>query len=260
MSSQFPQYQHYLEHGDEFSGGDASGRYTNPVVGESSGSRREPGSVAASGPGRTATAGPASLGLRVSTEERDRAQGFLAEAYADGRLSEWDFDQRLEQVLTATTRRELNGAFYGLVTVPPAGRALGLHPAYRPSLVDHGPEGRFGQTAAGLAHLSGLFTWVFGPLLFHILATPGSYARRESAKAFNFQLVSGGAFLGAGILAAAIGSHAMGSLLGLLWFAWLLLTIIGGAKAFGGQDWKNPVGRAIRWQPMDEGAEKQRRR
>ena len=55
-----------------------------------------------------------SLKMHVTTEQRDRAESWLKEAYADGRISELEFDQRIGQVLTAVTRKELNEAFYGL--------------------------------------------------------------------------------------------------------------------------------------------------
>ena len=70
-----------------------------------------------------------SLKLYVTPEQRDRAETWLKEAYADGRISELEFDQRIGQVLSATTRKELNEAFYGLVQIPTPSRALGIHPA-----------------------------------------------------------------------------------------------------------------------------------
>ena len=73
-----------------------------------------------------------SLKMHVTPEQRDRAESWLKEAYADGRISESEFDQRIGQVLSAVTRKELNEAFYGLVQVPTPSRALGVHPAYQP--------------------------------------------------------------------------------------------------------------------------------
>ena len=71
-----------------------------------------------------------SLSMHVTPEQRDRAESWLKDAYADGRISESEFDRRIGQVLTAVTRKELNEAFYGLVQVPTSSRALGVHPAY----------------------------------------------------------------------------------------------------------------------------------
>ena len=73
-----------------------------------------------------------SLKMQVTPEQRDRAESWLKEAYADGRIGESEFDQRIGQVLTAVSRKELNEAFYGLVQIPTPSRALGVHPAYQP--------------------------------------------------------------------------------------------------------------------------------
>lgn len=59
-----------------------------------------------------------SLGLSITSEQRDRAETLLKDAYADGRIDELEFDNRIDQVLVATTRKDLNEAFYGLVEVP----------------------------------------------------------------------------------------------------------------------------------------------
>ena len=65
-----------------------------------------------------------SLSMHVTPEQRDRAESWLKDAYADGRISEPEFDRRIGQILTAVTRKELNEAFYGLVQVPSSSRAL----------------------------------------------------------------------------------------------------------------------------------------
>ena len=65
-----------------------------------------------------------SLNQLVTDEQRDKAERFLQEAYADGRLNEFEFDGRLEQVMNARTRQDLNTAFYGLVQVSPTSSAV----------------------------------------------------------------------------------------------------------------------------------------
>ena len=103
-----------------------------------------------------------SLQLYVTPDQRDRAESWLKEAYADGRVSESEFDQRIGQVLSAT-RKELNEAFYGLVQgLPTRPRALGVHPAYQP-LVRPETREQAGRGAAGFAHFSLFFIWLFGP-------------------------------------------------------------------------------------------------
>ena len=91
-----------------------------------------------------------SLKMQVTPEQRDRAESWLKDAYADGRISESEFDRRIGQVLTADTRKELNEAFYGLVQIPTPSRALGAHPAYQP-LVRPETREQAGRGAAAVA-------------------------------------------------------------------------------------------------------------
>ncbi|MDO5682687.1 MAG: DUF1707 and DUF4870 domain-containing protein [Propionibacteriaceae bacterium] len=192
-----------------------------------------------------------SLSLAVTHEERDRAERFLADAYADGRLNEFEFDGRMEQVIQAQSRKDLNQAFYGLVDVPSTSRALGLHPAYRPNLVPQNADSRTGRGAAAVAHFSPFFLWIFGPLLVNLIASPGSFAKREAAKAFNFQLISFVGMVGGGILTGIVGDH-LAWMVALGAVAWVVLTIIGGVKAAAGEDWQNPVRKVVRWEVLKE--------
>lgn len=192
-----------------------------------------------------------SLGLGVTDQERDRAERFLADAYADGRLNEFEFDGRMEQVLRAQTRKDLNQAFYGLVDVPPTSRALGLHPAYRPELIRQSADSSTGRATAAIAHFSPFVSWIFGPLVVNLVAKPGSFAKRESAKAFNFQVTSTVFFIVASI-ANGIADDRFGWLLGLAWVAWLVLTITGGVKAAKGEEWQNPVRKVVKHQLLKE--------
>src|SRR4029453_16330106 len=97
-----------------------------------------------------------SLKMQVTPEQRDRAESWLKDAYADGRISESEFDRRIGQVLTAETRKELNEAFYGLVQIPTPSRALGAHPAYQP-LVRPETRDQAGRGAAAGAPLAVFF-------------------------------------------------------------------------------------------------------
>ena len=69
-----------------------------------------------------------------------------------------------------------------------------MHPAYQP-LVRPETRQQAGRGVAGFAHFSVFFIWLFGPGLVFALSSPGTYARREAAKAFNFQLISTIAFV-----------------------------------------------------------------
>lgn len=192
-----------------------------------------------------------SLGLEVTPEERDRAERFLADAYADGRVNEFEFDSRMEQVLRARTRKDLNTAFYGLVDVPSTSRALGLHPAYHPNLVRQDAGSKTGRGVAAFAHFSPFFSWIVGPLLVNLVSSPGSFAKRESAKAFNFQLNSTLLLVVAGI-ANGIADDRFAWLIGVGWIVWFFVTIVGGVMAAQGRDWENPASKVLRLQVLKE--------
>ena len=191
------------------------------------------------------------LQMSVTPEQRDRAVSWLQEAYAEDRIGESELDWRLGQVLEAKDRRELNQAFYGIVEVPVAARALNLHPAYQP-LVRPEVRQQAGRGAAGFAHFSVFVLWLLGPLIVFGLSTPGSYARREAAKAFNFQLLSFLLLAGGAFVSAIIPGDGFNSILGLMGVAWFVLTIVGGAKALQGDDWRNPATRALKLRVLSE--------
>lgn len=180
-----------------------------------------------------------SLSLPVTVPDRDRAEDALKEAYADGRIGEVELDRRLGLVMTATNRRELNGAFYGIAPARPFPPGLPL--TARPR----------GTGLAAVAHFSVFFTWIFGPLLCWAVAGPGSYARREAAKAFNFQVISTVLLVLAGVLGGLVLPTVVDTMLGLGFVAWLVLTVVGGARAASGANWTNPVSRVIRWEVLD---------
>lgn len=182
-----------------------------------------------------------SLGLHVTPEQRERAEHWLAQAYAEGRISEEEFDARIDQVLSAQSRRDLNAAFYGLVPVPAA-------PAASTAIVPR----QGSHLAAALAHFSALFTWLIGPGLFYLLAPSDTDTKREAAKAFNFQLVATLAFIAVGIVAAVIPGDGFNPILGLMWVGWLVLTIVGGIKAARGDGWHNPVTRVAKLKVLPE--------
>ncbi len=195
-----------------------------------------------------------SLKMSVTAEQRDRAEQWLQEAYADGRVSEAEFDARIGQVISAGTRKELNEAFYGLVQPRPeqsgdfGSRSVGTYQGY-----GYVPAPRTESTAMGaLAHFSGLFTWILGPGAVYLLSSPGTATRREAAKAFNFQLIAGLALIIGVVLSAVAPWHILDFVVPLLWVGWLVLTVVGGAKAGQGADWKNPVKSVIKLDVLPE--------
>jgi uncharacterized Tic20 family protein len=192
-----------------------------------------------------------SLKMYVTPEQRDRAESWLQEAYADGRISETEFDSRIGRVISAETRKDLNDAFYGLVQVPTSSRALGVHPAYQP-LVRPEALQQAGRGVAGLAHFSVFFLWLLGPGLFFALSAPGSYVRREAAKAFNFQLISFVSVVVVGIVAGITDWAIFNWVLPFMFLGWFVLTIVGGAKALQGENWRNPVKTVLKLEVLSE--------
>ena len=191
------------------------------------------------------------LQMSITPEQRERAVSWLQQAYAEDRIGESELDWRLGQVLEATNRRDLNQAFYGIVSVPFASQAVGLHPAYQP-LVRPEVRQQAGRGAAGFAHLSVFLLWLLGPLLVFGLSAPGSYARREAAKAFNFQLLSFLLLASSAIIGSVLPGDGVGSILGLMGVVWFVLTIVGSAKALQGEDWRNPATRALKLRVLNE--------
>ncbi|QGN33298.1 DUF1707 and DUF4870 domain-containing protein [Microlunatus sp. Gsoil 973] len=205
-----------------------------------------------------------SLSTHVSTEQRDRAADYLKAAYAEGRISEAEFDRRIGLVLGAVTRKDLNEAFFGLVDVPPVDAPGGPNPYASGSFRSQAGYGYLSPTSSGLpvrhegspggalAHFSGLFTSVLGPGIGYAVSSPGSLARRESAKAFNFQLVALIGLVIGGTLQGITHSGLIGFLVGLGWVAWVVLSIVGGVKAAQGEDWTNPVTKAVKLRVLPE--------
>lgn len=193
------------------------------------------------------------LGMPVTADQRDRAADYLQTAYADGRISEEDFDRRIGQVLSASTRKELNDAFYGLVEVPGAGHLSAGPAVYAGSGYDRRPVVAGEGTPGGaLAHFSGLLFSVAGPGVGYALSRPGSPARRESAKAFNFQVISLLTLIVGGILSAVTDWGLINFVMGLATIAWVVLTIVGGVKAARGENWTNPVRRVVKLEILPE--------
>jgi uncharacterized membrane protein len=192
-----------------------------------------------------------SLKMHVTPDQRDRAEDWLKEAYADGRITEAEFDTRIGQVLSAGSRKELNEAFYGLVHVPSPSQAVGVHPAYQPFLR---PETRdqAGRGVAAFAHFSVFASGPFGPAFVYALSAPGTYARREAAKAFNFTLITFLAFVASLVVGGITNLDLFGMVAFLIFVAWVVLSIVGGAKAAHGENWTNPIKRVTKREVLSE--------
>lgn len=66
------------------------------------------------GPGASIARPSADDGLRVSDAERQEVADQLTKHYADGRLDQAEFGERLEQAMGAKTWGDLDGLFYDL--------------------------------------------------------------------------------------------------------------------------------------------------
>ena len=192
-----------------------------------------------------------SLHLPVTEDQRDRAEHWLQEAYADGRVTSEEFDRRIGQVLGAGTRKELNEAFYGLVQVPSTSRAMGVHPAYQP-LVGQQTKQQAGRGVAGVAHFSALLTSVFGPLLIFALARRAAIRARRPPRPSTSSSSRWSAGSACWSCGGVTGLGIFDFLIGLAFIGWVVLTVLSGAKALQGDDWTNPVKKIVKVEALSE--------
>lgn len=165
--------------------------------------------------------------------ERRHARERLTQAFVDGRIDRQDFDRRLGLVLQASNSSELGAALVGIR--PVAQQPLPAVPVKNSGL-------------AAFGHFSFFFLWIFGPLLTWAVAPVNSFARRESAKAFNFQFTS--LLLGAGTIFVADLLN-IGLLVPTAMLIWFVLTVVGGVKAAQGEEWTNPVMKMLPWNVLN---------
>lgn len=159
----------------------------------------------------------------LTEQQRERSIAHLQSLYANGTLSEAELDRRLGLAFAARDRMELNVALQGLARISPV--ALTRPAPGQPT----GAE----NVAAGLVHLSGLFTSFLAPVIIRAVATPGSRVWWEASRAFSLQLTAFVVGAAAMILTAVLGLG--GGLMGLGWLAWVGATIWAAVRAFNGQ-------------------------
>ena len=108
---------------------------------------------AAQAPGSGAVQAPGSGAVRASNAERDVVAGKLQDAFAEGRLDDDEFDQRMRRALTAKTHAELDV----LLTDLPAAAASGA-PRPAPDRAGQGgavPPGRLAVAYKGMVRRAG---------------------------------------------------------------------------------------------------------
>lgn len=199
----------------------------------------------------TATASAETPDAKLTEPERDRAERFLHAALRDGRLNASDFEARFTAVMNAKRLAQVHTAISGIA---PVGQALARvqdrfsAPGQQPGAARVPSLPSISSGAGAFAHFSGLFSWIIGPAVIYAASPQGSIARREAAKAFNYQLVAGFAFLAVAIVLGGILN--LGGFVPLAWLGWLGLTIFGGVRAAAGEDWQNPLTRLVRVQAL----------
>src|SRR5712664_30705 len=83
--------------------------------------------------------------IRVSDAERNSVAELLGQHYADGRLDQAEFDDRISRTMTATTRGDLAGLFDDLPETGPAGAGpVGPGGPVGPAVPYRGPRRRGG--------------------------------------------------------------------------------------------------------------------
>jgi|GEM_PF-855986 len=116
-------------------------------------------------------------------------------------------------------------------------------------LVPHqaGPGSEGANRATGAAaHFLALATSIVGPGIIFAISRQGSSARREAAKAFNFQVIALLALIAYTILSIFLPNFLDNIIYPLISLGWLLGTVVGGAKAAQGEDWENPVNKVVK--------------
>ncbi|HMR50076.1 MAG TPA: DUF1707 and DUF4870 domain-containing protein [Arachnia sp.] len=169
----------------------------------------------------------------VTDAQRDMAVKQLSRSYGEGAIDEAELDRRLELALGARTRAELNQSLAGLVRIRPT--TTDLQPRiYTGSREPAGTQNE--NLGAGLVHLSGLAGFFLAPAIVKAVSQPGSRVWWEASRALGFQIST--LVYGAATMAAAMilpGGGFWWTIFGLGWVAWFVLTLVGSARAFSGQ-------------------------
>ncbi|MCW3157420.1 DUF1707 and DUF4870 domain-containing protein [Micropruina sonneratiae] len=191
----------------------------------------------------------------VSAADRLQAEQKLRDAHQRGLLGADEFEARMSAVIMAERLPELTAAVEGQAPMPPAGSWQGYRTPSEPvnaALVAPASRSARGSTTMAVAaHLSPLLTWLLGPLVIWAVSPVGSPARREAAKAFNWQLVASAIGLAASMIGWILPGDA--NPVARIWMViWLVLTVIGAVAAAKGRDWSNPVRRLVGWEVLSE--------
>jgi uncharacterized Tic20 family protein len=166
----------------------------------------------------------------VSDEDRDQVVEHVTTAYAEGRLDKVEFDERVDQAMSARTHADLTPIMtdlYGTHRVPT--------PQPLPPPIQASVSGD--RLGAGAAHMLPMLGLSFvGPLI--MLMTVGRtspYVRAHAMEALNFQLTMVIATLVLAVTLVGI------LLIPFLWVAAFVLSIVGGVSGLSEGRFRYPL-------------------
>ncbi|MFI7615222.1 DUF1707 and DUF4870 domain-containing protein [Nonomuraea terrae] len=171
--------------------------------------------------------------LRVTHQDREHVVEHVKAAYADGRLDKLEFDDRLEQAMTARTHGDLTPIMTELYGSQAVER---LAPPPAPARPAHATESNE-RLGAALGHFLPIIGFpIIGPLILMLTGGKTSpYIRSHAVEALNFQLT----VMGASVLLTftVIGMV----LLPFLWVAAMVLGIVAGVTALSEDQYRYPM-------------------
>lgn len=174
--------------------------------------------------------------MRVSDADRDQAVELLQTAFAEGRLTHAELDQRIGEALVAKNRADLAQVLRGLPVSRPGVTAAAWQQPLPDRTVPNGAE----RMWALMAHWSGVFSLFVIPALIALTkGTSSRFVRDQAFESVNFQLT----FLGASIvlgMAAGMTFGLLGVLFPVVVVGWMALVCIGGLSAGVGNRWRYP--------------------
>lgn len=182
---------------------------------------------------------PSYAALRVSNSDREQVVEHVKTAYAEGRLTKEEFDERLDRAMNARTHADLMPIMEDLYG-PHAYPVMPYRPPVAAAPYPPRPQAPLtsnDRLGAGAAHLLALLGFpVIAPLILLLAAGKTSpHIRMHAVEALNFQITLVGASILLSITLVGI------ILLPVIWVAGTVLGIIAGVKAIDGQPYRYPL-------------------